>query len=80
MEDLRKIVSMKCGGRCRVQLDRFRSKDGTEVLVIPSDLPLISLDSTKNVVVPYMVYKEHKRPLEIASDTPDDMLETIVAC
>jgi hypothetical protein len=28
-----------------------------------------------NVVFPYMVHDEHRRPIEIAPDTPDDTLE-----
>jgi hypothetical protein len=77
MDNLRKIVSTEFEGRCHAQSDRFPLKDGTEVLVIPSFLPLLSPDSTMNVVGPDMAYKEHMRPIEIAPDTPDDMLETI---
>jgi hypothetical protein len=35
------------------------------------------MDSTIDTVVPYMVYREHKRPIEIAPETPDAMLEEI---
>jgi hypothetical protein len=79
VDDLRKIVSMHLGGRRRVQPHRFPLQDGTEMSVIPSFLALTSLDSTMNVVVPYMVHYEHKRPIEIAPETPDDMLELIAA-
>jgi hypothetical protein len=32
-----------------------------------------------NVVVPCLIYEEHKRPTEIAPDTTDDMLEMIAS-
>jgi hypothetical protein len=35
MEDLRKTVSRKLGGLCRVKPKEFPAKDGTEVVVIP---------------------------------------------
>jgi hypothetical protein len=79
MDDLRKIVSTYFEGRCRVQPDQFPLCDGTRVLVTPSFLPLNSLESTMNFVVPYVVHNGHKRPLEIAPDTPIDMLEHIAA-
>jgi hypothetical protein len=54
-------------------------RDGTEVLVIPSFLPLASLDSSMEIVVPYMVHGSQRRPAKITPDTPDDMLELIAA-
>jgi hypothetical protein len=59
MEDLRKIVLNHFMGRCRVQPNEFPLNDWTEVLVIPSFLPLTSLDSAMNVLVPYMIHGEH---------------------
>jgi hypothetical protein len=42
-------------------------------------MALTSMDSTMNVVVPYMIHNEHMRPIEIAPDIPEDMLELIAA-
>jgi hypothetical protein len=63
MDDLGRIVSNHFQGRCRVEPDEFPMKDGTEVSVIPSSLPLTSMDSTMNVLVPYMVHGERKLEL-----------------
>jgi hypothetical protein len=53
--------------------------EDTVVDVITSFLPLSSLDSTMKIVVPYMVYQEYKRPIEISPDTPANMLEPIAS-
>jgi hypothetical protein len=79
MEDLRSIVSTHFLGRCRVQPDEFPLREGTERIVIRSFLPLTSMGSTMKIVVPYVVHNEHKRPIEIAPDTPNDTLELIAA-
>jgi hypothetical protein len=62
MDDLRRIMSTHFQGRCCAQPDQFPPQDGTAVLVI-------SMSSTINMVVPYMVHDGHKRPIEIAPET-----------
>jgi hypothetical protein len=79
MEELRKVVSNHFMGRCSVQPHEFPVKDGTEVIPIPSFLPLLSQDVSANTVVRYLTYRGRKRPIEMSLDTPDDMSEMVAS-
>jgi hypothetical protein len=60
-----------------VEPDQFPLKNGTEVRIIPVFVPQISEDAHMEVVVPYMRYKEHFRPVATLPDVPNEFLEAL---
>jgi hypothetical protein len=78
-DELRRIVSTQQGGRCMVEPDQFPLKNGTEVRVIPVFIPQVSADAHMDVVVPYLRYKEHYRPVATLPDLPVEFLESLAA-
>jgi hypothetical protein len=71
-DELRRIVSTHQGGRCMVEPDQFQLKNGTEVRVIPEFIPDDAADTDKDVVVPYLRYKEHYRPFATLPNVPTE--------
>jgi hypothetical protein len=78
-DELRRLVSTKMGGRCMVEPDQFPLKNGTEVRVIPVFVPPGSTVDDKDLVVPYLRYKEHLRPIATVPNVPIEILGQIAA-
>jgi hypothetical protein len=62
-----------------VEPDQFPLKNGTEVRVIPVFVPDQMVLDDKDLVVPYLKYKEHYRPIATLPDAPIDLLAAIAA-
>jgi hypothetical protein len=79
LDELRRIVSTEAGGRCVVEPDQFPLKNGTEVRVIPVFVPDGRNVDDKDLVVPYLKYKEHYRPIATLPDAPIELSAAIAA-
>jgi hypothetical protein len=60
-----------------VEPDQFPLKNGTEVRVIPVFIPDDAADTDKEVVVPYLRYKEHYRPFATLPSVPTEFLAAL---
>jgi hypothetical protein len=60
-----------------VEPDQFPLKNDTAVRVIPVFIPKVSENAHIEVVVPYMRYKKHLRPVETLPDVPNEFLEAL---
>jgi hypothetical protein len=78
-EELRRVVSTHLGGRCEIEPDQFPLRYGTELRVIPVQIPSISEDAVMDTVVPYIFLDEHCRPVAVLPDTPPGFLAQIAA-
>jgi hypothetical protein len=62
-----------------VEPDQFPLKNGTEVRVIQAFAPDGVLVEDKDLVVPYLKYKDHYRPIATLSNAPTELLAAIAA-